>query len=138
MPYYYILRVVREDNPLNKAECQIKFFPIMGYNPWLTRPKPQDAAPIQIEADDEPAAWLLAKARFPFHACSLALQEVISYDRTVAGLVSKRLFRGNANLRAGAKAKGPIGRCEPSGDSGIPENRGEGLDANEKAAELAF
>lgn len=136
MPYFYVLRVVREDNPLDRSECQIKFYPILGKNPWLT--KPHDAVPIQVEAETDCAAWLLVKTKFPHYHTFLAIQEVISYDRTVAGLITKRLLRGDAGPRPRAQAKNPIRRSLDGGYSGISENQPSRPATDAKKAELAF
>lgn len=74
MPQFYILRVHREDNPADRRECQVKFFPIGGKR-WIT-----------LEAETEAEAFTAALARFPSFRCHLAVQECFSYDRIIETL----------------------------------------------------
>jgi hypothetical protein len=130
MPYFYILRVVREDNPLNKSECQVKFYPILTSDGL--------GEPVQILGEDEREAWQSAKQLFPFHRRNLAIQETVSYDRTVAGLISQRILRGNAAKSSPSQGKGADRERDVGGDSRIPpsgENRPHQIQSE---AQLAF
>jgi hypothetical protein len=133
MPNFYILRVQREDNPADKGECQVKFFPILSSFARL---------PIIVVADDELTAMKNAVSRFPFFRCSLAVQECVNYDRIVAGLVktrlAKRVLGTTPNKNPGTSEPGTIRSSEPVGDSRIPENRDGGSGENQTEAELAF
>lgn len=103
MPHYTVLRVHREDNPANKSECQVKFFPIK------TRLKSGACIPLVFYADTELEAYGKAVVRFPAFRCYLAVQESGEYDRIIGNLVAKRT----------AKPKQPP-RIEPEGIFRIP------------------
>jgi hypothetical protein len=105
MEHFIVLRVQREDNPANKDEGVVKFFPV----------KTADGSDLTIPAQSEETALAVAVARLPALRLFLAVENVESYNATVARVLAKRIQRELEKTVPGNKSPNPGWRGGPDG-----------------------
>lgn len=84
MTTFVILRIQRQHGPNPFDEVTIKFFPL--YNSLNTE--------LTLEAETSEAGFDALRVRFPRLFRFMAIQDEQSYRRTIARLLTNRVFRG--------------------------------------------